>query len=366
MKLAYCIEGFYNRGGMERILSVCANMLCDTYDITIIIANQKQKPLVFKLHDTIQIVELGVPDTDRKKNYKKLLSAYLVDHHQDIVISLAGLDMYFLPQIQDGSRKIMWFHFAFDVSKMIWSEHYSGIKFWIIYYLQTWKRIYYARKFDKIVVLSKSDEIIWKKYCRQTTSINNPITIDSCLISSCEIKRAIAVGRLTWEKGFDYLIDAWKLVNQKYKDWVLDIYGEGDEREVLQHRIDSLGLRDVIHLCGNSSHIEKEYASHSVFIMSSRSEGFPLALIEASACGLPLVSFACNQGVSEIIQNGYNGFLVSQVGDIRGLSDFICELIEDEKLRKRIAAHSLESSNRYRLDKIKAKWIKLFHQICPD
>lgn len=364
MKIAYCIDSLYNRGGMERIVSVCANMLCDVYEITIIIANQKNKPLAFDLDERIKTVDLVVNGgKESKTDFCRKLSAYLFANKQDIVISLAGLEMFFLPKIHDGSKKVMWFHFAFDVSKMFLSERYSGLKFQLLYRLHTLRRVWYARQFDKIVVLSKADEKSWKRFCNNVTFIYNPITINGVKQSACTPKRAISVGRLCWQKGFDYLIDAWTIVNKNHPEWALDIFGEGPDKDQLQRQIDDLNLHNVVALRGVSSKIEEEYAQHSVYVMSSRAEGFPLVLLEASACGLPMVSFDCHLGPNEIITDGINGFLVPQVGDSKNLAESICRLIEDNALREKMGKAALESSERFSKKNIKKEWIAFFEEL---
>ena len=361
--IAYCIEGFYNHGGMERILSVCANLLSDIYSITIIVANQRGREHAYNLAQNINVVDLCVSSTNYKEEYKKSLTRYLQDHRFSVVISLAGLELFFLPQIKDGSKKVMWFHFAFDVSKMFLSERFHGWKLNLLYYIHTIRRIYFAKKFDTIVVLSKSDCDSWSRFCNNVKYIYNPITIDRKVISNLSEESVIAVGRLGWQKGFDFLIDSWVLVDDKHPDWHLDIFGEGPDRLELQHQIDRKGLHDKVRLCGVTKQIEEEYGKHSIYVMSSRAEGFPLALLEASSCGLPMISFNCHQGPSEIIQEGENGFLVDKVGDIYTLSNRICKLIEDNNLRNMMGEKALVSSFRFEGEVIKKDWINLLKQL---
>ena len=193
--IAYCIEGFYNHGGMERVLSVCANLLSDIYSITIIVANQRGREHAYSLAENINVVDLCVSSTNYKEEYKKSLTHYLQEHQFSVVISLGGLELFFLPQIKDGSKKVMWFHFAFDVSKMFLSERFHGWKLNLLYYIHTIRRVYFAKKFDTIVVLSKTDYESWKRFCNNVKYIYNPITIDRKVISSLSEKTVIAVGR---------------------------------------------------------------------------------------------------------------------------------------------------------------------------
>jgi glycosyltransferase, group 1 family len=176
-------------------------------------------------------------------------------------------------------------------------------------------------------------------------------------------KSVIAVGRLSFEKGFDYLIDVWKIINQRFPDWILDMYGHGELKTELQNRIDTSGLSAVIKLKGVTNDIVTEYQSHSIYIMTSRNEGFPLVLIEASSCGLPIVSFDCPNGPNEIVMHGDNGFLVSPVGNVKMMASYLMQLMSDETLRKRMGCCSFELSKRFKLENIASEWINLYNQL---
>jgi glycosyltransferase involved in cell wall biosynthesis len=300
------------------------------------------------------------------RDYKRKLTYYLKSNHQDVVISLGGMETYFLTTVNDGSKKILWFHFAFDISRTFSDELYKGWKSKLVYWIQTTRRVYHARKFDKMIVLSQADLATWNKYVNNAIYIYNPVTIEKPLLAELSNHRAIAVGVLGVQKGFDYLIDAWKLVNEKHPSWTLDIFGEGPDRSKLQAQIDNNGLRNVVILRGRTNSIVSEYANHSFFILSSRAEGFGLVLVEASICGLPLVSFACKQGPSEIIQDGVNGFLVNEVGDIKTLADKINILIEDENLRKIMGRNALLKSQKFSYEVIRPQWLKVLNNIIDD
>lgn len=374
MKIAYCIESLYNSRGTERVLTVCANMLCHDYDITIITAFNHDKSDYYKLDKKIRRVDLGVETVNvrrwsslvynpTKERYKKQLSEYLFANKQDIVVSLGGLEMYFLPSIKDGSKKVLWFHFSFNISRLFVAESYLRLIRPFAYSLQTIRRVVYARRFNQIVVLSKSDLKSWSKYCRHCTYIYNPLTIKVSQTSTCKNFQAIAVGVLGIQKGFDYLVDAWEIISRKHPNWCLNIFGDGPDREKLQNQIRRNKLESVVKLKGITNNIAKEYSNHSLFVLSSRAEGFGLVLVEASAFGLPLVSFNCPQGPSEIIENGVNGFLVEQIGDVKSLADAIDVLISNEQLRLKMGKNALVSSKRYSEDVIIKEWHKLFCQL---
>lgn len=366
-KIAYVIDCMYNSGGMERVLSVCANAICVVYNVTVITAFQKGQPDFFELDSRIKRYDLGINDNanirQKKRDYKRALSAYLLVEHFDVVISMGGMDLDFLYSICDGSKKVFWFHFAIDVAKTAWSGPNPNLFKKIKAQLQTWKRIYYARKYDKIVVISKADLEAWKKYTNKAVCVYNPVTIDNPVQADLNSKKVISVGRLSFEKGFDYLIDVWRLVAKRHKDWLLDIYGDGPLTEQLQDQIDKHGLRNSVRLCGRTPNIVEKYAQHSIYVMGSRTEGLGLVLLEASACGLPLISYDCPSGPREIVTDGKNGYLIPHVGDIDAMAEKICLLIENESLRRQMGDNASFMVNVFSIDKIRQQWICLFNSL---
>jgi len=371
MRICFCIEGLFNSRGTERVLTQCANILCSDVDITIVTAFQGDKPDFYALSTKVKRFDLGCRDyqrnsflyNPRKKEYRAKLQDFLLNNKYNIVISLGGLESQFLYKIKDGSKKILWFHFAFDISNLFIREKHKGLLADVLVWLQTKRRVWFAKKMDKIVVISESDKQIWEKHCSNVTYIYNPITLHSSQTSSCEQKAAIAAGVLGVQKGFDLLIDAWEKVYKKHPDWRLDIFGDGPDKALLQKQINDMGLQNVVFLKGRTNKIEYEYLKHSIYVMSSRAEGFGLVLVEAAECGLPLVSFDCNYGPNEIIVDGENGILVKEVGDIEGLSNAINLLVEDPEKRKRMGLSAKKLNERYSGDKIKNQWLNLFKEL---
>ena len=298
-----------------------------------------------------------------KRDYKKALQEYLIKKPQDIVISLGGMDMYFINFLKDRSKKVLWFHFAFNTASVFINEKYNSVMAYFLCKWHSYRMVCCAKNFCKVVLISKADFNTWKHYCNNVTYIYNPITITPKETSPLKEKRAIAVGVLGIQKGFDYLIDSWKIVAQRHPDWKLDIFGAGPDKDKLQNQITRLQLSNTVILRGRSSFIEDEYINHSFFILSSRTEGFGLVLVEAAACGLPLISFDCPQGPSEIISNGENGFLVNEIGDIDSLSDRISMLIENKELRETMGKKAAEYSKKISRDTIKEEWFQLINSL---
>lgn len=358
-RIVFIVNGLYNAAGMERVLTVRLNELCKHFDITVITHNQGARPDYYPLDSRIERIDLICDFSE----YKKELTQLLVQRRFDISVSTGGSEFFFLHSVKDGSKKVFEFHFSFDIAKVWVGQDVKGFRRWRYIQQQTWHRIYHARKYDQIVVLCKADYKKWKRYCRQVTYIYNPLTISPERVSDCSSKCAIAVGRLHYQKGFDYLIDAWAIVARKHADWRLNIYGEGEEREQLQKQIDDRGLSEVIILKGRTDNIIEKYIESSIFILSSRDEAFGLVITEAEACGLPIVTFACPSAPAELVDDGVNGYVIPQVGDVDCMARKINLLIENEKYRVTMGEASKEMSKRYFKENITKEWVILYGKI---
>lgn len=369
LRIAYVLESSYNSGGMERMLSVISNEMSKYFDVTVITAFNESKKDYFFFSNDINRIDLGICPKNYlttkllKLAYKRQLSNYLCNNHQDIVISLGSLEFYFLTKIKDYSKKVFWFHFALNYDIITFNKTHIKLLNLGIGKIKQFRRLYYASKYDKVVVLSKEDCKRWNKYLDNVIYIYNPITISQFASPDYSVEKAIAVGRLDFQKGFDFLIDAWKLVHFKYPDWALDIYGDGLLKSNLQRLIDKNDLCNIVNLCGKVDNIADVYSKYSLSIMTSRYEGFGLVLVEAGICGLPLIAFDCESGPNEIIINGQNGYLIDMVGDVKGLSNAICDLIENESEREKMGKRASITMNKFSLKEISKKWNELMYSL---
>lgn len=369
---------------MERVLSVKANYLAELnggkdYHITIITHTQFDQPIFFDFSPKIKIVHLDLEDSilelrqyksfERSKRYRKFISTYrqkvedyLMNNPTDIAISMGnGAEHSFLPYIKDGSIKLIEFHFNFHKGpfKRL-DENLSLFNLKAKYHQYRLKKTY--QKYHKIITLTKADEEVWRKHFDNTQTITNPLTIQPLTNPTLQNKRALAVGRLAEQKGFDYLIDAWKIVNEKHPDWTLDIYGDGELKQQLLLQIERSNLQGKVIINRPTKEIEEIYHKHSFFVLSSRFEGFVLAIIEAMASGIPCVSFDCQYGPNQIINHGENGFL-TPLENVEQLAEHIIKLIENEDLRKEFSQKAVISAQKFSLENIMQQWQDLFANI---
>jgi len=218
------------------------------------------------------------------------------------------------------------------------------------------RRLLYPRA-SKVIVQTKSAADFFPRVIRnRTVVIPNPVAGRPNSVGSERRKhRILAVGRLAPQKGFDWLIKAFALIHDKFPDWSLRIVGEGAERTDLRRQAMALGVAEKVEMPGIITEIEKEYDSASLFVLSSRYEGFPNALCEAMVAGLPVVAFDCPGGIDEIIAPGQSG-LVVRLGDIDSLAINMARLMASEELRHSLGKSATGIAIRYSADRILGLW----------
>ena len=169
----------------------------------------------------------------------------------------------------------------------------------------------------------------------------------------------LGIGRLGAEKGFEDLISAFAEIRERHEDCHLVLLGEGPERAALLQQIDDAGLAACIHLPGWAGNLADWLERAEVFVLSSRFEGFPNALLEAMAHGLAVVSYDCETGPAELICHDDNGALVPPARGPAGLAAAIHRLLEDTSLRQRLGSNAMGVRDRYAMPRILAEWQRL-------
>jgi len=192
--------------------------------------------------------------------------------------------------------------------------------------------------------------------------IPNPVSIPPKATDQNRIdfekKQIIAVGRLLKQKGFDLLLQAFSKINLKFPDWKLVIWGEGNDRSALETLSNQLKLSTQVSFPGVTDDIYSELSQSSLFVLSSRFEGFPNALCEAMAIGLPVIAFDCGSGPSDIVRHQIDGLLIP-ADNIEALSKTMKQLMENAALRKQFGNRASEITDRFSVKKILGEWDKL-------
>ena len=184
-------------------------------------------------------------------------------------------------------------------------------------------------------------------------------------VSALDRPVVVAAGRLTSQKGFDLLIRAWERVARERPEWILRIYGSGPERPALERLVAEHGLGERVRLEGATKRMGTKMAEGSLFVLSSRFEGFGMVIVEAMSKGLPVVSFDCPRGPAEIIDDGRDGVLVPD-GDVTALADAIIALTGDDERRRRLGAAALEKAAAYDLPAIGSRWEALLDAVASS
>ncbi|WP_381804737.1 glycosyltransferase [Streptomyces niveus] len=172
-------------------------------------------------------------------------------------------------------------------------------------------------------------------------------------------KNVASIGRLDDQKGIDLLLESWASVAGARPDWRLRIYGAGQDEAALKERCTALGLDGSVDWMGRTDDVAGALAECSVFVQSSRGEGFPLALMEAMASGVPCAAFDCAPGVREIVRDGEDG-LLAPPGDTDALADRLLRLTGNPRLRDTLGERARLNVQRYSEDEILRRWHELF------
>ena len=358
MNIIYVIEDYSENGGVERIVSDKANTLSTQYhhNVTLISVYRDNRKEQFKLDDGINLIHLDVPFAKRTNNsllrlISRLYTIFIAilrlnkeikGLHSDIIFFTTTLGAILLPFCRTKARKIYESHLARNFNP-----------FNKLFFLTELRA-------ERIVCLTSGDAKEYK-YAKRVDIIPNYINDVKSHVEDYSVKKAIAVGRLEYQKGFDILIDCWKEIAKRYPDWKLDIYGEGSCREELQRQINSLQLGEKVKLCGRNNNIIEAYPQYSLHLMTSRFEGQGIVLIEAQACGLPSVVFNYEYGASDIVKNEYNGILVEQ-GNCKKYIEAVMKMMSSEELRKEYGTNALTIGKCYYKENIFNRWIKIINE----
>lgn len=356
MNIAFLINDMTRSGGTERITATLANSFArHGHNVTIISNLREYSQLHFNLASGIRVVYIH---SNYEKKRKRL--ARVIEYLKTIPLlkNVLRNSQFDLIIGQSFPMNII-LYFAKGKIKHIACEH--TFYFYYSKIVRTF-RIFLYRKASVVVVLNTGDYKCFERHLHNVKQIPNmnyfkPINLQSSLNN----KIVISAGRLNYYKGFDLLIEAMSVVVAKHEDWVLHIYGQGTYKKQLEEQIRSLRLENNVILKGNSDDLTKAYLDSSIYVLPSRFEGFGLVLIEAASFGLPIISFDCPSGPSDILK-GDLGILVPN-GDVTQLAESIIQMIENPQLRMAYARKGKEIVEKYDESRIYPLWDELFNSL---
>lgn len=345
-------------GGLKVAVNL-ANELSDKYEVHLVSILATEE-CFFDLKSNVKYKNLSSEKLSMQKHFLKsvsLLREYLKEHDIQVVFGV-GMSMNGI-----GLASTI----GLD-TKFISCDHTNSI----VDTDTAIKRVqrYVAAKFaDKIITLTDADRNNYiSKYNIDSKKVdfiyNWTNSIDIIEKYNVNSKKLITVGRFDKQKGYDYLSKVAVNVLSKYPDWQWDIYGSGEDsiKEKLVEELKEGGVIAQVNFMGNIKGIDNIYPNHGIYVMTSRYEGLPLVLLEAKQYGLPIISFDCPTGPSEIVLDGKNGYLIDNF-DTEEMSKKICELIESKELREEFSKHSMVDTEKFSKEKIRQQWIDLIEEM---
>ncbi len=379
-KIVYCTPALYSAGGTERVVSLKANYFADVlgYDVTIIVTDGRNSNSFFHLSDKVKVINLGLNFEEiwnipfikkvflylkKQRNYKKLLKSELMRIRPDITITTLRREINFIIEINDGSRKIGEQHLSRSNYRKT-DPRFTNICEKIFF--GWWKNevVSSIMKLDKLVVLTPDAASEWPEV-KNIMMIPDPLPIKVDRCSTTSYKRVITIGRYSFEKGYDLLLKVWSIVEKKLSDWQLDIFAMGDPTPYVK-MMDDLSIdKKRCHLNSSVVDVEDEYMKSSILVQPSRTEGFGLVIVEAMSCGLPVVSFDCENGPRSIITNGEDGFLIPPF-DVEMFANSLMRLMSDDDLRESMGEKGKQNSQRYDIDIVGQQWKQLFDELMQN
>lgn len=368
MKILYCTNQLSTHGGIERMLSQKINFLLQQNEDEVFLATFEQlgMPDVYPLDNRVARFDLAIHYCKNKsyfhqKNLFKILKHYfklrsLIKKIQpDIIVSVSYTpEQFFLPFIQKQIPKIKELHSSGIVVGISGKKEKKSIK-------ENLTSIF--KRFDALVVLNK-DEVPYFEGCN-TVVIPNFTDFKSDLSTKCvKEKTIIAAGRIAPVKQFQELVHIWKMIHNNCTDWKFKLFGDGEPKlvEELQELIQSFNLESSFLLMPATTNLQEELEKASIYAMTSETECFPMVLLEAQISGLAIVSYNCPFGPRNIVNNGYDGYLVSQ-DNREDFAKCLSELMFNESKRNYLGGNARQNVICFSKENVMAQWNNLFTQL---
>jgi GalNAc-alpha-(1->4)-GalNAc-alpha-(1->3)-diNAcBac-PP-undecaprenol alpha-1,4-N-acetyl-D-galactosaminyltransferase len=350
-------------GGAQRVMSILANYWAThDWEVTLITLSDSSRPSFYHLEPQIKLVQLGIiGDAPNllailRTGWRRMsrLRTAIVASQPDVVIS-------FLNTVNVLTLMATWnLHIPVIVSEHSYPTFPDVNRYW-----QGLMKVTYRRA-DLVTLLTESALTFYpaeKGY--RSIVIPNPVMPPVAEIVTSQLvlnPTLIAIGRLHCVKGFDLAIAAFAKLRDKHPDWHLTILGEGPNRSALEELRSQLQLTDCVHFLGQVQNVNAYLRQADIFLLSSRFEGFPMALCEAMSCGLPVVATDCLSGPREIITDGVDGILVA-MEDVDALADGMDLLMSDPGKRKELAQAAPQILNKFGLEQVMKMWAEAIDEV---
>lgn len=384
MKLAFLCNNMKSTNGVERVLSQRLSLLAESgmYEVYLITYNQYGAPFSFPISDKVHYIDLATRYIERcsyhgmfqyidryvcRKAFIRLFHRCIEDIKPHVVtcVDMHLADLEAVISIKSDVVKIVECHCGLsayfgDLEKI--ENKYKKKRERAL----KQKQIQTIGKFDKIIVMTENEKKEWhlgnKVVYIPNMLISYPDGLPDCTTPH---HRVISVGRYAYQKGYDLLIEAWNIVEDKHPDWSLHIFGihDGDmgNYDQLRGEIDKKQIYNV-YLHPATNDIYSQYCESDFYVLSSRFESFGLVLIEAMSCGLPVIAFDCKYGPGSIVNDGENGILVPP-SNVQKLAQSICYMIEHADERIRMGRNARTAVLTYKADRVMSIWQHFYQSV---
>lgn len=376
MKIVYCTDIIYKMGGLEIITIIKANALAEIPGNQVWIALADNRYSAIVRLKKVSVLDLAVHyyeeddrsyfhaimDLRKKRRYhRERLEQMLNDINPDVVISTGLSAKQFLPKMKINSNPVF-------IMELHSSRHLA------MHQAQRWYQKFVAKlgelynnrftykRYDRIVVLTEAEKVgAWAKF-KNITVMPNPLIKPAPKQSTGQAKIAITAARFEWIKNYESLINIWAKVILRHPGWILQLWGQGPDEGRLREQIERMGLQHHVLMMGYTSEVQEKMSEASIFVLTSRSEGFSISTIEAMSVGIPTVVYNCPGGLPYVVKDGVTGYLVP-LNDENAYVETVCKLIENEELRRTMGRAAFKESVQYKLDGVIQRWMKLFQEL---
>lgn len=370
MRLLYVTDQLYLFGGAEKILTQKLNYWADVfgYEVMVVTSCQQGKKPFFKLSEKVKHVdlEIGYPDGSlyHPKNFKRFVTHYrklkqlVSGFNPDVVFVVSQRLPHIITPFAAKGYKC---YFEYHTSWQGFRNNYEKLS--LPHKLKTGiislARSFAESRYAKIVYLNPTELELFKT--KNGIVIPNFCDEAKPQAASARKKNVITLGRLSHEKRYDLLLDAWSKLDPNIEGWELYIYGEGVEREKLERLLQEKQWRNPVYLPGETSSVGEKLNESALYVLSSEVETFPMALLEALSHGLPIVSFDCPSGPRSIITENEDGLLVEPKNS-QALANALLTLMNDAERRSEMGENAKHNVQRFSAKKIMKRWDELIKQ----
>ena len=387
-KVCFFANSMFKIGGEQRMTTLIANKLVDkNIDVTIIIKNKEKVDYrLYNLSKKVKLINLDytydfrlnnskffnlLRSINRKigifKNNKKLIRHFFCsnkiindlkiifyENKYDVVVGVAGDRSYILSYLKEfiSGKLIYWNHMNFDNHYINKNSRYYNEESFIKPLL---------KNFDEIVNLNIDDVIKFKKYYDvKSIVINNCKSFESKEKSKLTNHKFMTCGRLVKQKGYDKLIEIFKIFHEENKKYKLDIYGEGPLKKKIENKIKQYGLEKNIRLHGEEREVKSLYLRHDIYLNTSIHEGFGLTTLEALECGLPIICFDIPANTN-LVKDDVNGRVIKSF-DINEYAKVLLELSNDKKKLNMYQKNIPKLIKEFEINKVINKWLDIINK----